>query len=328
MSKYDVYGIGNPIVDILAKVEDEHLEKLNLPKGIMSLVDQNRSKQLLNSVRLMEKTIMPGGSCCNTMIGVANLGGKAVFAGAIGDDDHGRVFATKLHEFGVVSNLIKTNAMTGSSVILVTPDSERTMNTHLGACGLLDKNHVSQEHLLNSKIFYTTGYALDTFPETTMYALEIARQNKIKISFDLSDSFLIRDKKEEIKYVVKNYADIVFLNEEEARLFTGKKPINALNDITKLCDIVALKIGAKGSIISQRGTIVRAPGFKINALDTTGAGDMYAAGFLFGITNGYSLKDAAMIGNYGASKIVEVMGARIEYSLKEKVRQRFNDLQL
>lgn len=320
---YDVYGIGNPIVDILAKVEDELLEELNLPKGIMSLVDQDRSKQLLSSVRLVEKTIMPGGSCCNTMIGVANLGGKSVFAGVIGQDEYGNQFESKLKEFGVVSNLVKTKGITGSSVIMVTPDSERTMNTHLGVCELLDKKHLSEKHLLQSKIFYTTGYALDTFPETTIHALAIAKQNNIRIAFDVSDPFLVRAKKDDIKEVIRDFADITFMNSEEARLFTGKKLIDALSEISKLSPIVVLKVGAKGSIVSERGTIIRAHGYKVNSLDTTGAGDMYAAGFLYGLTNDFSTKDAAMIGNYSASKVVEVMGARLDYSLKDRIRQRF-----
>lgn len=323
MKTFDVYGIGNPIVDILAKVEDDLLEQLNLPKGIMSLVDQERSKQLLGSVRLIKNTIMPGGSCCNTMIGIANLGGKSAFTGVIGQDEYGEVFESKLSEFGVHSNLIKTKGDTGTSVILITPDSERTMNTHLGVCSLLEKKHIPVNNLLKSKIFHTTAYALDTFPEATIHAMELAREQGIQISFDLSDSFLVREKEHELRDVIRDYADIIFLNKEEARLFTGRKPIEALNILSKLADIIVLKLGSKGSIISDRGTIKKIIPFKVNAIDTTGAGDMYAAGFLYGITNGYSIKESGLIASFSAAKIVEVMGARLDYSIKDQIKDRF-----
>ena len=323
MKTFDVYGIGNPIVDILAQVEDELLDKLHLPKGIMSLVDPERSEELLGSVRLVENTIMPGGSCCNTMIGIANLGGKSAFAGVIGKDDYGLEFEKKLADFGVHSNLVREEGVTGTSVILITPDSERTMNTHLGVCSLLQKKHLLVNNILKSKIFHTTAYALDTFPETTLHAMELAKEQGIMISFDLSDPFLIRAKKDELKQVIIDYADIVFLNAEEARLFTDKKPVDALKDLSKLCDIVVLKTGAEGSMVSERGTIIKIEPFKVDAIDTTGAGDMYAAGFLYGITNGYSLEDSGKIASFAAAKIVEVMGARLDYNLKDQIKERF-----
>ena len=197
------------------------------------------------------------------------------------------------------------------------------MNTHLGVCSLFEKQHLSTKDLLNSKIFHTTAYALDTFPEATIHALELAREQGIKISFDLSDPFLIREKEHELRDVVRDYADIIFLNKEEARLFTGKKPIEALNVLSKLADTVVLKLGAKGSIISEKGTIKKIIPFKVDALDTTGAGDMYAAGFLYGITNGYSTKEAGLIASYSAAKIVGVMGARLDSSIKDQIKEKF-----
>ncbi|MBW2970757.1 adenosine kinase [Candidatus Woesearchaeota archaeon] len=319
MHKHDVYGIGNSIVDILVNVEEQLLEELNLPKGIMSLVDVERSKKLLGSVRLHGKTVMPGGSCCNTMIGVANLGGRAGYAGVVGDDIYGKIFAEKLPLFGVKSNLTRVAGMTGSSVILVTPDGERTMNTHLGVCTQLVKQHIIEDEILKSKIFHTTAYALDTAPEAVMHALELAKRNNITISFDVSDPFLVRDKNVLMKEIVKKYADIVFLNKEEARLFTGHQPYEALGVIAKNGSTVALKIGSEGSLVLHNGKLYRISALKVNALDTTGAGDAYAAGLLFGLTNGYSMSDACRIASFSAGKVVEVMGARVGNSLKEDV---------
>ncbi|MBS1266865.1 MAG: ADP-dependent ribose-1-phosphate kinase [Candidatus Woesearchaeota archaeon] len=313
-----IYGIGNPIVDILVKVEDDLLSELGMPKGIMSLVDINRSKQIQHSVRLHDKTIMPGGSCCNTMIGVANLGGTAAFKGVVGIDQYGDVFKEKLKEFGVFSELVHHNGQTGSSVILVTPDGERTMNTHLGVCGLLAREHIVEKSIKSSKILHTTAYALDTFPDATKHAIDIAKQNNVLVSFDVADPFLVKQKKHEIKEIVK-LADIAFLNKEEARLFTGKKPIEAINQISRLCDNPVVKTGVDGCFVKNNGKTVKVNSYKVNALDTTGAGDMFAAGYLFGMLNDFSNKRAAKIGNYSASRIVEVMGARLDYSLMDKL---------
>ena len=323
MPKYDVYGMCNSIVDILLKTDDSLIKKLGLQKGIMRLVDVSESQKILTEVKDKAKTIMPGGSGCNTMIGIANLGGKAVFSNVVGNDDYGRIFEDKLTKLGVVSNLKKKEGMTGSSVILITPDSERTMNTCLGVCRLFGKEDVNEKELINSKIFHTTGYLIDTAPEAGYHALELAKKHSLKISFDMSDPFLIKAKKEELRKILENYADIVFLNEEEARLFTGKQPEEAIKEIQKLCRTVIIKLGAEGSLISHENKISRIPAFKVNAIDTTGAGDMYAAGFLFGITNGYSIEQSGKIASFAASKVVEVIGARIDYSLKAEIPKLF-----
>ena len=156
-----------------------------------------------------------------------------------------------------------------------------------------------------------------------MHALELAKEQSIKISFDLSDPFLVREKGHELKEVARDFADIIFLNKEEARLFTGSKPIDALIPLSKLADTVVIKLGEKGSIISEKGTIKKIIPFKVDALDTTGAGDMYAAGFLYGITNGYSTKEAGLIASYSAAKIVEVMGARLNNSIRAEIKEKF-----
>ncbi len=323
MKKYDVFGVGNPITDILLQVEDSFISGLSLNKGIMRLVDEGESKKILAALGDREKVVMPGGSCCNTMIGVANLGGRASFTGMIGNDLYGEVFEEKLLSFGVKSNLRREGDLTGTSVILITPDSERTMNTCLAACSLLKKKHIDSSDIKESKIFHTTAYLIDTAPEAGYHALEIAKSSNIPISFDMSDPFLIRAKKEELKKILKDYAEIVFLNEEEAKLFTGMPPQEALTEISKLCKTVLIKLGAKGSLMSHEGKIYRIAPFKVSAIDTTGAGDMYAAGFLFGITNGYSVEQSGKIASFASAKQVEVIGARLDYSLKDEIKRLF-----
>ncbi|MFH1398739.1 MAG: adenosine kinase [Candidatus Woesearchaeota archaeon] len=312
-----VFGVGNAIVDVLVSVNDSVLAELGMPKGIMTLVDEARSKEILKSVELCQRSIMPGGSCCNTMIGVANLGGRAGYTGIVGNDGLGDLFEEKLKGFGVSSNIVRTKGMTGSSVIMVSPDCERSMNTHLGVCGKLDKKHIIEEDLLRSKIFHTTAYFYDTCPETCLYLLELARRNGIKVSFDVSDPFLAKN--DDLKKIVK-YADIVFLNRDEARLFQDR---HTLQEIGKYASTVVVKVGANGSFVCHKGKYYKIPAFRVNAVDTTGAGDMFAAGFLFGITQGYKVQEAAHIGSFAASKVVEVTGARLDYSLKKEVEERF-----
>ena len=323
MPRYDVFGMCNSIVDILLQADDSLVKELSLNKGIMRLVDVAESQKLLGSLKNKDKKIMPGGSGCNTMIGIAKLGGKAAFSNVVGDDEYGRIFEQKLTELGVSSNLKKKQGMTGSSVILITPDSERTMNTCLGVCRLFSKQDIDEKSLLDSKLFHTTAYLIDTAPEAGYHALQLAKSHNIPISFDMSDPFLVRAKKAELQKILRDYADIAFLNEEEAKLFTGKKPEEALKEISKLCRTVIIKLGAEGSIIRSEGKTYRIPGVKARAIDTTGAGDMYAAGFLFGITNGYSVEQAGRIASYAASRVVEVIGARIDYSLKAQLNKLF-----
>lgn len=323
MPKYDVYGMCNSIMDILLQADDSLIKKLGLNKGIMRLIDVAESGKLQAGLREKDKKIMPGGSGCNTMIGIANLGGKAVFSNVVGDDQYGKIFEKKLSELGVISNLRKKPGMTGSSVILITPDSERTMNTCLGVCSLFSKSDVNEEDLKESKIFHTTAYLIDTAPEAGYHALALAKKHNIPISFDMSDPFLVRAKKEELHKILQDYADIAFLNEDEARLFTNKEPEEAAKELQKLCRTVIIKLGAKGSLISHEGRLFRIPAYNVRAIDTTGAGDMYAAGFLFGITNNYSIEQAGRIASFAASRVVEVIGARLDYSLRDQLQKLF-----
>jgi len=323
MPKYDVYGMCNSIVDILLKTDDSLIKSLGLDKGIMRLVEVDESQKLLGAVKDKKKTIMPGGSGCNTMIGVANLGGKAVFANTVGNDEYGKIFEAELSKLGVVSSLSRKEGMTGTSVIIITPDSERTMNTCLGVCRLFTKEDVDEKLLSESKVFHTTGYLIDTAPEAGYHVLKLAKKHGLIISFDLADPFLIRAKRDELRKIVEDYADIAFLNKEEAKLFTGKEPDEALKEIAGMCRTAVIKLGAEGSLISHEGKVYRIPGVRVNAVDTTGAGDMYAAGLLFGITNGYSVEQAGKIASYAAAKVVEVVGARIDRSLKDEIKALF-----
>jgi sugar/nucleoside kinase (ribokinase family) len=321
MAKYDVYGMCNSIVDILVQSDDRLIKRLGLNKGVMRLVDVEESQKILSVVKEKAKQITPGGSGCNTMIGIANLGGRAAFSNVVGDDEYGKAFEEQLTKLGVVSHLKKKHGMTGTSVIIITKDSERTMNTCLGVCKQFAKGDLNEGDLLASSMLYLTGYLIDTAPEAGYHALNLAKAKGIPIAFDVADQFLVRAKKEEFSKLIKDYCDIVFLNKDEARLFTGKEPEDAIREISLLCKTVVVKVGSEGSLVCSEGKLYKIAPFKVKAVDTTGAGDMYAAGFLFGITQGYSIEESGKIASFAASRVVQAIGARLDYSLKEEVKK-------
>lgn len=319
---YDVFGLGNPLVDTVIKVAEEKISELDLTKGSVNFVDEKTATDILNKLKNEEIGLKPAGDVVNTMMGIANLGGKAVFCGKVGDDKNGLFIEETLTQDGIKPTLIKGNVTTGSCTALVTPDFERTMITHLGAAITLNEDEVIIEDVKNSKIIYVTGYILEepNLRQMALKALKEAKKHEKKIAIDVSDPSLVKRCKEDILKILKEFADIIIANEDEAKVLTEKEPESALKEIAKMCDIAIVKLGKEGALISDKGTIYEVKGFKVEAVDTTGAGDMFAAGFLFGITNNYSVAEAATIANYAASKIVQEMGGRLSISLKDEIK--------
>lgn len=324
MKKYDVVGIGNALMDFLVEIEDNELLELDLKKGEFRLFEENESKKLLERIRKYRVKVAPGGSSANTLAGIANFGGKVVFCGAIGNDEHGNIYEEKIVKDGVVSRLSKVDKITGHAITFITPDSQRTFAVHLGAALHLRKHHVFEEDLKASKILHLEGYQLEDkeLRETCLHAIRIAKKHGVKVSIDLSDPGVIRRNLEDLKRIVKEHADIAFFNEDEAREFTGKGAEEALDEIAGIVGIAIVKTGAKGSLIKEGEKVYVIAGVKATkVIDTTGAGDMYAAGILYGLTHGMGLEKAGKIASYAAAKVVEQVGARLEYSLKEEINK-------
>ena len=320
--KYDVFGIGNPLVDLLVRVDHTLLAELNLTKGSMHLLDE---KDILKILKRLEKEKIhtaPGDSTANTMAGIANLGGSVCFCGKVGTDHHGIYYEETLNKHGVKHNLTKSEAITGKAVTLITPDSERTFAVHLGAAVHLEKEDVFEHELANSRFLHLTGYQLENpkLRETALHAMELAKKYKVKISIDLADPHLIKRNLKDLKWIVKKYAYMVLINEQEAEAFTGKKPEEALHELTEFAEVAIVKIGKKGSMIKHKDNIYIIKPYRAKTVDTTGAGDMYAAGILYGLTHGYSLEKAGNIGSFAAAKVVEQVGARLERSLKDYIK--------
>jgi sugar/nucleoside kinase (ribokinase family) len=314
MKKYDVAGIGSPLLDFTFEVDDNILTEMNLKKGQMHLIDENKSREILKKLEKSKVETSPGGSAANTLAGIGILGGKAVFLGKIGNDEYGNIYEQKSSINGVKTKLGRDNKMTGHAITFITPDSERTFATHLGAALYFRKQDVFEEEISNSKILHIEGYQLEDpeLKETSLHAMKIAKANNVKVSLDLADPGLIQRNLEELKNIVKEFGDIIFVNETEAEAFTGKTEEDALNEISNFCEIAIVKLGEKGSLIKTNNNIYKIPINKVNVVNTNGAGDAYAAGILYSISYNIDMEKAGKIAAYISSLVVANKSARLD----------------
>lgn len=319
MKEFDVFGIGNALMDVLVQVDDNHLAEFNLKKGTFHLFENDEVEKILEKLKGRELKLIPAGGVCNTLMGIANLGGKCVLCGKIGKDDHGDVYEKIITEDKIKSGLARCVVnSTGRVINLITPDAERTFAVNLGACVGLEKHEVMHEDISKSKIFYFTGYEFEAARETVLHGLDIAKENGVKIAFDLADPELVKRNLDEIKLLLKS-CDIVFMNETEALELTGLGAEDAVSVIGEDVDIAVVKIGSKGSFVFSQGEMHKIEPFLKKAVDTTGAGDLYAAGFLYGYVQDKPLFLCGKYGSFMASKIVSVIGGRLDCSVKEEI---------
>lgn len=322
MKQYDVSGIGSPLLDFTVEVDDNFLAELGLKKGNMQLIDEKKSKEIMEKIKNTNLKISPGGSSANTLAGVNSLGGKAVFMGVIGNDSNGNIYKEKTISSGVSSRLSKKpEAITGHAITFITPDGERTFATHLGAALSFTKQHVSEDAIKQSKILHIEGYQLESLQikSAILYAMKIAKKNNVMISVDLSDHGLIERNLKSFRQIIKEHVDIVFVNEAEAKAFTGKEELQALKEISKTAKISVVKLGEKGSLIKANNKIYKIKANKVSVANTNGAGDMYAAGILYSIANNISLDKAGKIASYASAQVVAIPEARLTKSLKQEI---------
>lgn len=321
--KYDVLGLGNPLIDIIVNIDESILKELNLEKGSMNLVDVKRQQEILNKCKNIKRNTALGGSCANTMSMIAQLGGRSAYGGKLGFDELGKDYESQLISIGTDSFLKKKEGTTGSTIILVTPDAERTMNTHLGMCVEYSKDDLSFEAIENSEYIYVEGYLWDTpkQKEAVVAALEHAKAVGTKISLTLSDSFCVERHKDDFQHLMDEFVDLLFCNEAEAGFMSDcDNPHEQLKKLSSSVDHIVLTMGRKGSRILNNSVTTDVKAFDTNPVDSTGAGDSFAAGYLFGITNGYSEKQAGTLASYCASIIVNQLGPRYDGDFRSKVR--------
>ncbi|MBI9038777.1 MAG: adenosine kinase [Bacteroidales bacterium] len=323
-----VLGIGNALVDIMTKLEsDELLMDFSLPKGSMQLVDNESVKKVMNGTEHLEKKISSGGSAANTIHGLARLNVETGFMGKVGNDEFGVFFENDLKESGISPKLYKSKTNSGHAVALISPDSERTFATFLGAAVELSADDLSSAHFKDFDYFHIEGYLVQNH-DLIEQALKLAKKNNLKISLDLASYNVVEENLEFLISIVEKYVDIIFANEEEAKAFTGKDPLEALDIMSEKCEIAIVKIGSKGSLIKNGDDIFEIGTIDVNPKDTTGAGDLYASGFLYGLVKGFSLLRCGEIASILSGKVIEVIGAKMENDRWEDVRKLIKNTEI
>jgi sugar/nucleoside kinase (ribokinase family) len=313
MGKLDIYSIGNILIDILANVEDRDIQDLSLDKGIMKLVDDEERNRILSFLENRDYEYNCGGSAPNTVITLAGLGINAGLSGKVGNDDLGLKYINRLEELGVRSYVSQEQGNTGTSIILITPDSERTMNTSLCINREYSIKNINLDAVKEADYFYFTGYMWDTESqkEALLEVINEARKDNTKIVFDLADPFAVNRSRDDFLSMIHHHYDIVFANRDEAKiLFNNEKVEDSVKELANLCDIAIVKDGSNGSYVASEGMVWKIPVYKVNAVDSTGAGDTYAAGFLYGLAQGFSLERAGLFASWLAAQIVTVKGAQ------------------
>ena len=308
-----VIGLGNALVDIMTVIDsDKVLEKLNLPKGSMQLVDSELSEKIQSETKNFPRTMASGGSEANTIRSLANMGITTGFVGKIGPDELGDFFASDMKRMGVLPRLITSETSSGRAVALVSKDSERTFATYLGAAAELSASDINSTTFMGYDILHVEGYLIINH-DLIETAMSLAKENGLKVSLDLASYNVVEENLEFLRYLIDKYVDIVFANEEEAAAFTdGKDPETALDMISSICDIAVVKIGKHGAWVKQGAYKDCEPEFPATRVDTTAAGDNFAAGFIYGLVNNWSLDRCVKAGNVIAGNVIEVVGATMD----------------
>ncbi len=315
-----VIGLGNALVDIMTQLKsDDTLHELDFPKGSMQLVDDMTSKNIESITKGLNKSMSAGGSAANTINGLANLGVPASFIGKVGEDELGEFFGNDQKESGIEPQLLIGQASSGRAIGLISPDSERTFATYLGAAIELSTEDLNRELFEGYQILHIEGYLVQNH-DLVRKAVQLAKACHLKVSIDLASFNVVEENKNFLTEIITEYVDIVFANEEEAKSFTNQNPEEALNTIAELCEIAIVKLGKQGSLVKQGNDSFKVGIIQANSIDTTGAGDLYASGFLYGLINKLPLIKCGEIGAILSGHVIEVIGSKMDYTRWEKIK--------
>ena len=311
-----ILGIGNAIVDVLAKVDDEFLNKNKLIKGSMKLINKTEFEDLKKNIKI--EKVVAGGSVANTMAGIAHLKGNSSFIGKINSDNFGEMYRKSLQDINVNFSYLEKdeNLSTGASIILITPDSERTMCTYLGISSHLSADDINENNIIDQELIFLEGYLWDKGISEKMFkhAISIAKKNKVKIAMSLSDIFCVTRHKEDFYNLLKNDLDILIGNENEINELANKKNLlDSVNQLKELNKLIVITRSENGSMAIKNNEIINCNSTKVKkVLDLTGAGDLFAAGFLKEYLDNSDIKKCLETGSILASKIIQKIGARLE----------------
>jgi len=319
--KKRIVGVGNALVDILAYEDEDFVKKTGAAKGGMTYVEKEFIEQTL-AMSSQQPITVPGGSACNTIVGVGRLGGVARFIGKCGNGELGTFFENDLKRQNVEPALLRSNSPTGRVLSIVTPDAQRSMFTCLGAAAEMLPEDISENLFENAAVVHIEGYLLFN-PQLILKVLKTAKASGALVSLDLPSYNVVKESHELLKHIVETSVDILMANEDEARAYTGHADeVRALNALAKKVDIAVLKIGERGSLIARNNERVPIrPQGSGDAIDSTGAGDLWAAGFLYGLVNGYPLEKCGALGSACGYEVCQVMGANIPEAGWERIRK-------
>ena len=313
-----IVGVGAALVDLLVNVQDSWIQENKAVKGDMQLVDFSRIESLLSTLPAYEK--VPGGSACNTLVGYAKLGGEAAFVSKTGEDELGKLFALHLKNSNVQSLIKPANEPTGRVLSVVTPDAERTMFSYLGASDTLSLDDFPENVFDGATLTYIEGYrAFDA--KTFRGVLERSKAAGVPTALDFGSFGVVNVCHSLFESLfAEGLIDMIFANEEEAKAYTGKEPREALEELAKYTSLAVVKLGAEGALVSYQGTVFEIKAKKVQALDTTGAGDLWAAGFLFGFLSGSDIPECGKLASEVAAEVVQVQGASIPDSVWNRLK--------
>ena len=329
MKQFDLLGIGNSVVDVLYKVDDEFIKNNKLEKGVMTLIDEEKAEKFYS--KLEQGVEVAGGSVANSTVGFASLSGKPAFIGKIKDDNLGKSFSKSLADNKVFykTEPILEGPGTARCFIFVTPDAQRTMNTYIGACSLLSPKDIDEELVKNAKITYLEGYCWEEqlAKESLIKAAEIAHKADNKVSLTLSDPFCVERHRDEFKDLIKKHIDILFANEIEAKKLCQTENFDeSIKEISEITEIAAITKSEKGAEICSGKEVVKIePKVFGKVKDTTGAGDLFAAGFLYGLSKKFSVLKSGNIASITAGEIISHFGARPEINLSDLIQKELKD---
>jgi len=321
-----ILGIGNALVDVLVNLPNDNLlNEFNLPKGSMQHVDEATANRLWDKIQALGVQVVAGGSAANTITGIAQLGLPCKFIGKTGSDDLGRRFADDQTANGIQSLLLKSNTATGRCTVSITPDAERTMATYLGAAIELVPEDLDEKMFDGYDYFHIEGYLVQNHG-LVRRAVELAKAKRQIISLDLASYNVVEQNLEFLRDILRNYVDIVFANEAEAESFTGAQPQEALHELNKYCPIAVVKLGRNGSLVKSGDNNYVINPYPTKAIDATGAGDLYASGFLYAHASGMPLEKCGDIGSYVSDKIVGVIGSKLPKPAWEDINRHIQNL--
>lgn len=330
MKKYDVTGIGNALVDIEFKVTDQFFADNAVEKGLMTLVDEERQNALMQVINTEQAKKQCGGSAGNTVIAVSQFGGNAYYSCKVANDELGHFYMNDMKDAGVSHNLSETNlaeGITGKCLVMVTEDAERTMNTYLGITQTYSSADVNQAAIKDSKYLYIEGYLITSQngKEAMMHAKKVAEENGVKVALTFSDPAMVKYFKEPMSEVIGASVDLLFANEEEAMIFTEKDTLSeAREEMKKLAKHFVITQGKNGALIYDGDTFIDIEPYAITAIDTNGAGDMFAGAFMYGITNGHSYASSGKLASMASSKIVGQFGPRLQWHEAKDILAKLN----